>query len=375
MESSQPEPINPYAVTVPYDMVAPANLPRPPRVVRYSGAVEASHLRKYYHEPMQFGCAMVVLVSTMIVWMGLFGVIFGIVAVGAIAFMGFLLGLWMGRRYLSKSRVVLCIEKRPWLVGKTRGVISGSRWTVWNDDVLIQTNDHTYFDEAFKGSVLYPRQPYPIAFAPSECFYEQEWHEIYEDYRRDRFMPLVVEAPPADACVCRIATHRLPVLEDRSMAMRGRLSQNSFWMAVVFGMGLFLFWRIHEWIGVWGTIGLLVGAWIGFEALRFGWAWNRLHRQFPANGAGYRVQQLATDSRLQASEQWFTRDTILSTDMSHWIRIPASYLDRVQITAIAIEFYVGGMRLAFFREGFESASAWESACQVAKSMDPSQRRA
>ncbi|MEI8211945.1 MAG: hypothetical protein WCI02_07335 [Planctomycetota bacterium] len=386
MEDTSPEALNPYAVTGSHDSDLLSDRDRPPHVIHFRGTVVEADLRKYFHDPIQFGCLMALLVLVTITWMGVFGVIFGMVAVGALSVLGLAVGFWLGHRYLSRARAAKCIAKRPWLIGKVHGSISGSRLTVWHNDVCVQTTDRTYFDEAFKGVVIYPRGPSPLAFVPSTCFYEHEWQEIYEDYRRDRTIPLVLEAPPEGAWVCRIAMNRLPYLDDRILAVRWRLSQNSFWIAIVIGLLVFLFIRPHERFGPWITIALPIVVWSILEVGRFTWSRMSLRRQFLASDkSGYQIDldqvtepshldPLSRPSSPSSVMQWFTNETILSSDLMFWIRCPTRTIEQVRIDDLAIEFYVGGLCMTFHREGFDGPDAWLSACQAARSIAPNARQ-
>lgn len=380
MESENPESINPYAVTVHEDSDRLNARVGPLRVVRFRGEVEQKHLRAFYREPGQFGCVTVVLLIGVFTWITTFYFIFGVMAAVILLVLAAILAYWFGMVFLSNMRSNRLAAKRPWLIGPTHGTLSGSRWTVWNNDVCLQTNDPSYFDDAFKGAVLYPRGASPIAFAPSTCFFEHEWQEVYEDYRRSRFSPLVIEAPPEGAWICCVAARRVMYLTDRLRALRWKLSQNVFWVAVVCGMLSFLFLKPHVLFGQWVTIALPVALWSMIEVGRLVWFRWSVGKQFqPERGTGYR---LSVD-RQQAPEslaanlpkpsdmplvQWFTRDTILSADLTFWIRCPTSRVDRVHIDQAAIEFFVGGLCLTFHREGFADEKTWTMACDVAQAI-------
>jgi hypothetical protein len=382
MDPSKNESQNPYAVTV-SDATGRLGMDAslPPVVVPFQGTIDEASLRKIFRDPVRMGCIITVMIGCAIVWAWVFGVVisgwaallFGLVAVFVIY--SFTI------TSLVSTKLKRCLAKRPWLLGATHGTVSGSRWTVWHNDVCIQTNDQIYFDEAYKGVILYPLSSTPIALVPSTCFYEHQWFELLQDYRRNRFMPLVIEAPPPDAFECALAPTRVLYLSDRYAAWRWRLSQSSFWIATVIGLFVHLWSRPYAIFGNGMVVVVPIAIWGVLEIGRFIWSRWSVNRQFHSEaGIGYRradfagnMERVGNQGESIALTQWFNQGTILSCDLHFWMKLPTRLIESVRIDAAAIEFRVAGMKLIFHREGFANEETWQSACRMAKELDPTRR--
>jgi len=380
MDPSTNKSQNPYAVTV-SDASGRLGMDAslPPVVVPFRGTIDEASLRKIFRDPVRLGCIVTVMIGCAIVWVWVFGLVIN----GWAALLFGLLALFVIYSFtitsLASTKFKRCMAKRPWLLGTTHGTVSGSRWTVWHNDVCIQTNDLIYFDEAYKGVILYPLSSTPIALVPSTCFYEHQWLELLQDYRRNRFMPLVIEAAPPDAFECALAPTRVLYLSDRYAAWRWRLSQSSFWIATVIGLFVHLWSRPYAVFGNGMVVLVPITIWGVLEVGRFVWSRWSVNRQFHSgDGVGYRQADSTNDlERVRnqvgaiALTQWFNKETILSCDLHFWMKLPTRLIESVRIDEAAIEFRVAGMKLVFHREGFANAESWESACRLAEELDPS----
>ena len=133
------QPTNPWEVSVSEESTASSpSFPRPV-TVEFNGTLDAKQIRKFYHNPTQFGCLLPLVLLSAFIWGFPFYMLVGIAGPLIAAIIALLVILGMYRKLLGTGKVEKLIRIRPWLIGQTHGVVSGGRWTVWHNDFCMQT--------------------------------------------------------------------------------------------------------------------------------------------------------------------------------------------------------------------------------------------
>ena len=373
------QPTNPWEVSVSEESTASSpSFPRPV-TVEFNGTLDAKQIRKFYHNPTQFGCLLPLVLLSAFIWGFPFYMLVGIAGPLIAAIIALLVILGMYRKLLGTGKVEKLIRIRPWLIGQTHGVVSGGRWTVWHNDFCMQTTTRSFMDDPGSGMLVYPSpsSPSPLAMVPSTCFFESSWRDLLHDYLTNRtYTPLIAEAPPADAWVSMLSPTKSLSLMDRYRAIHWRPSSHILLVVLVFGVWATLFEQFpSSSMPFWAISALALVPWILLEATRFTRAKLLAKWEFQdPQRAPYRKSIHALHGRNQLTDaawpeiRWFNQDTLFVSDFQHWMRIPTRYVESVLVEPNYITFRLHDLKMVFHREGFEDESHWQAACNTARSL-------
>lgn len=370
---------NPWKVSVSEESTTSApNNPRP-LVVEFNGTLDAKQIRKFYHNPTQFGCLLPLVLISAFIWGFPFYMIVGIIGPLLAAIIALLVILGMYRKLLGTGKVEKLTRIRPWLIGPTHGVVSGGRWTVWHNDFCMQTTTRSFMDDPGSGMLVYPSpsSPSPLAMVPSTCFFESQWRELLDDYLTNRtYIPLIAEAPPTDAWVSILSPNKSLSLMDRYRATHWRPSSHIILVVLVLAVWATLFEQFpRKSQPTWAIGALALVPWILLETTRFTRAKLLAKWDFQdPRRAPYRKSVQASPHGIQTLDaawpeiRWFNQDTLFVSDFQHWMRIPTRYLESVLVEPNYITFRLHDLKLVFHREGFEDETHWQAACDTARSL-------
>lgn len=301
------------------------------------------------------------------------GTVYGFLWGCAVAITVALAGFAFERHYRSGRQLRKCLRDRPWLIGSVHGTISTGRWTIWHNDICLQTLDHAIHEPRGRGAVYFPRRAHPLAWMSHSLLPDYLWNELLlEAQQPQRTMELVIEAPPDNACVCILPLQRLYFLSVRFRGLRGHPSSDVVWIAVSTGLLIALLMGAVLTSAQWWMYAVVpLGLWVMMEGIRAFWirwsVWSQFH-----HGTGsppYRTEDVASVNRSEVRlHSWFNRETVLASDLHYWIRFPTSKIESVRINAAGIEFRMSDLSVVFHREGFPGEEAWEEACSVGRSL-------
>lgn len=349
-------------------------------VVRFSGSLDRSAIAKYYGSNIQIGCVYTLVLFSALIWgtslsvgVGVFGLVTVLIAVLIATW--YITGRYVGSIYAKR----LC-KRRPWLEGPVHGVVTSGRLTVWHNDLCLQTNLRSYLSTPHKGMLVYPspEKVHPWAMIPSTCFFEDQWFDLIESNRHYRTLePLISQTSPPDAHRCILSPERSMTLKQRTRALSFRPNGG-----FLIGFGILGFWlglspEISETtrsMVAFPVLTVVLLGWLASETIRYSWARFQAFRDFsdPEQGA-YRKFN-ATSRRLNKplgpsadtlQSQWFNRQSVMISDLGHWVLVPVHYLRRVRVRDTWIEFRFADEAVLMHREGFENQDAWIKACQDA----------
>ena len=349
-------------------------------VVRFSGSLDRSAIAKFYGSNMQIGCVITLVLISALIWATILSVGFGVfglltVLIAVLIAMWYITGRYVGNNYANRL-----YKRRPWLEGPVHGVVTSGRLTVWHNDLCLQTNQRSYLSNPHKGMLVYPSPEtvHPLAMIPSTCFFEDQWFDLHESNRHYRtFEPLISQTSPPDAHWCILSPERSMTLKQRTRALSFRPNGG-----FLIGFGILGFW-LGASPEVSGTTRSMVTfpvltvvllGWLASETIRYSWARFRALRDFSDAEQGAYRKFNATSRRLNKpldpsahtlQSQWFNRQSVMISDLGHWVLVPVHYLQRVRVRDTWIEFRFADEAVLMHREGFENQDAWTKACQDA----------
>ena len=349
-------------------------------VVRFSGSLDRSAIAKFYGSNMQIGCVITLVLISALIWATILSVGFGVfglltVLIAVLIAMWYITGRYVGNNYANRL-----YKRRPWLEGPVHGVVTSGRLTVWHNDLCLQTNQRSYLSNPHKGMLVYPSPEtvHPLAMIPSTCFFEDQWFDLHENNRYYRtFEPLISQTSPPDAHWCILSPERSMTLKQRTRALSFRPNGG-----FLIGFGILGFWLglspeisgTTRSMVAFPVLTVVLLGWLASETIRYSWARFQAFRDFsdPEQGA-YRKYN-ATSRRLNKpldrsadtfQSQWFNRQSVMISDLGHWVLVPVQYLQRVRVRDTWIEFRFADEAVLMHREGFENQDAWIKACQDA----------
>lgn len=349
-------------------------------VVRFSGSLDRSAIAKFYRSNIQIGCVYTLVLFSALIWATILSVGFGVFGLVTVLIAVLIATWYITGRYVGNIYAKRLCKRRPWLEGPVHGVVTSGRLTVWHNDLCLQTNLRSYLSTPHKGMLVYPSPEtvHPWAMIPSTCFFEDQWFDLIESNRHYRTLePLISQTSPPDAHWCILSPERSMTLKQRTRALSFRPNGG-----FLIGFGILGFW-----LGlspeVSGTTRPMVAfpvltvvllGWLASETIRYSWARFQAFRDFsdPEQGA-YRKFN-ATSRRLNKplgpsadtlQSQWFNRQSVMISDLGHWVLVPVHYLRRVRVRDTWIEFRFADEAVLMHREGFENQDAWIKACQDA----------
>ena len=349
-------------------------------VVRFSGSLDRSTIAKFYGSNMQIGCVITLVLISALIWATILSVGFGVfglltVLIAVLIAMWYITGRYVGNNYANRL-----YKRRPWLEGPVHGVVTSGRLTVWHNDLCLQTNQRSYLSNPHKGMLVYPSPEtvHPLAMIPSTCFFEDQWFDLHESNRHYRtFEPLISQTSPPDAHWCILSPERSMTLKQRTRALSFRPNGG-----FLIGFGILGFWLglspeisgTTRSMVAFPVLTVVLLGWLASETIRYSWARFQAFRDFsdPEQGA-YRKYN-ATSRRLNKpldrsadtfQSQWFNRQSVMISDLGHWVLVPVQYLQRVRVRDTWIEFRFADEAVLMHREGFENQDAWIKACQDA----------
>jgi hypothetical protein len=349
-------------------------------VVRFSGSLDRSAIAKFYGSNMQIGCVITLVLISALIWATILSVGFGVfglltVLIAVLIAMWYITGRYVGNNYANRL-----YKRRPWLEGPVHGVVTSGRLTVWHNDLCLQTNLRYYLSTPHKGMLVYPSPEtvHPLAMIPSTCFFEDQWFDLHESNRHYRtFEPLISQTSPPDAHWCILSPERSKQLKARTRALNFRPNGGFLIGFAILGFWLGLSPEISgstRSMVAFPVLTVVLLGWLASETIRYSWARFQAFRDFsdPEQGA-YRKFN-ATSRRLNKpldpsahtlQSQWFNRQSVMISDLGHWVLVPVHYLQRVRVRDTWIEFRFADEAVLMHREGFENQDAWIKACQDA----------
>ena len=349
-------------------------------VVRFSGSLDRSAIAKFYGSNMQIGCVITLVLISALIWATILSVGFGVfglvtVLIAVLIAMWYITGRYVGNNYANRL-----YKRRPWLEGPVHGVVTSGRLTVWHNDLCLQTNQRSYLSNPHKGILVYPSPEtvHPLAMIPSTCFFEDQWFDLHESNRHYRtFEPLISQTSPPDAHWCILSPERNMTLKQRTRALSFRPNGG-----FLIGFGILGFWLglspeisgTTRSMVAFPVLTVVLLGWLASETIRYSWARFQAFRDFsdPEQGAyrkfnatSRRLNKPLVPSAHTLQSQWFNRQSVMISDLGHWVLVPVHYLQRVRVRDTWIEFRFADEAVLMHREGFENQDAWIKACQDA----------
>lgn len=349
-------------------------------VVRFSGSLDRSAIAKFYRSNIQIGCVYTLVLFSALIWATILSVGFGVFGLVTVLIAVLIATWYITGRYVGNIYAKRLCKRRPWLEGPVHGVVTSGRLTVWHNDLCLQTNLRSYLSTPHKGMLVYPSPEtvHPWAMIPSTCFFEDQWFDLIESNRHYRTLePLISQTSPPDAHWCILSPERSMTLKQRTRALSFRPNGG-----FLIGFGILGFWlglspEVSETtrpMVAFPVLTVVLLGWLASETIRYSWARFQAFRDFsdPEQGA-YRKFN-ATSRRLNKplgpsadtlQSQWFNRQSVMISDLGHWVLVPVHYLRRVRVRDTWIEFRFADEAVLMHREGFENQDAWIKACQDA----------
>ena len=352
-------------------------------VVRFSGSLDRSAIAKFYGSNMQIGCVITLVLISALIWATILSVGFGVfglltVLIAVLIAMWYITGRYVGNNYANRL-----YKRRPWLEGPVHGVVTSGRLTVWHNDLCLQTNQRSYLSNPHKGMLVYPSPEtvHPLAMIPSTCFFEDQWFDLHESNRHYRtFEPLISQTSPPDAHWCILSPERSMTLKQRTRALSFRPNGG-----FLIGFGILGFWLglspeisgTTRSMVAFPVLTVVLLGWLASETIRYSWARFQAFRDFsdPEQGAyrkfnatSRRLNKPLVPSAHTLQSQWFNRQSVMISDLGHWVLVPVHYLQRVRVRDTWIEFRFADEAVLMHREGFENQDAWIKACQDARAI-------
>ncbi len=349
-------------------------------VVRFSGSLDRSAIGKFYGSNMQIGCVITLVLISALIWATILSVGFGVfglltVLIAVLIAMWYITGRYVGNNYANRL-----YKRRPWLEGPVHGVVTSGRLTVWHNDLCLQTNQRSYLSNPHKGMLVYPSPEtvHPLAMIPSTCFFEDQWFDLHESNRHYRtFEPLISQTSPPDAHWCILSPERSMTLKQRTRALSFRPNGG-----FLIGFGILGFWLglspeisgTTRSMVAFPVLTVVLLGWLASETIRYSWARFQAFRDFsdPEQGAyrKFNATSRSLNKPLDRSadtfqSQWFNRQSVMISELGHWVLVPVHYLQRVRVRDTWIEFRFADEAVLMHREGFENQDAWIKACQDA----------
>jgi hypothetical protein len=349
-------------------------------VVRFSGSLDRSTIAKFYGSTMQIGCVITLVMISALIWATILSVGFGVFGLLTVL-VAVLIATWfITVRYVGKNYADRLCKRRPWLEGPVHGVVTSGRLTVWHNDLLLQTTLRSYLSNPQKGMLVYPSPEtvYPLAMVPSTCFFEDQWFDLLESNRHYRILePLISQTPPPDAHWCILSPERSMTLKARTRALSFRPNGGFLVGFAILGFWLGLSPEIAgttRSMVAFPVLTVVLLGWFASEAIRYSWARFQAFRDFSdAEQGAYRRFNATSRRRYNSVDpsadtlqsQWFNRQSVMISDLGHWVLVPVHYLQRVRVLGTWIEFRFADEKVLMHREGFENQNAWTNACQDA----------
>ena len=349
-------------------------------VVRFSGSLDRSAIAKFYGSNMQIGGVITLVLISALIWATILSVGFGVfglltVLIAVLIAMWYITGRYVGNNYANRL-----YKRRPWLEGPVHGVVTSGRLTVWHNDLCLQTNQRSYLSNPHKGMLVYPSPEtvHPLAMIPSTCFFEDQWFDLHESNRHYRtFEPLISQTSPPDAHWCILSPERSMTLKQRTRALSFRPNGG-----FLIGFGILGFWLglspeisgTTRSMVAFPVLTVVLLGWLASETIRYSWARFQAFRDFSDAEQGAYRKFNATSRSLNKpldrsadtfQSQWFNRQSVMISDLGHWVLVPVHYLQRVRVRDTWIEFRFADEAVLMHREGFENQDAWIKACQDA----------